>query len=119
MNGTVNATQAVNGRIGLLLDAGAPFSPGTRQVLTLRFRVLAEAALGATPLIFDDSVLPRSISNQEAQPLIAHYENGKVTIAERTDTTKEKISSSRRVPILSQRTFFTESLIRSSALFGP
>lgn len=80
MNRTLNATQADNGKLGLLLDAASPFEAGTRQIVALRFRVLADAVPGSTALTFDDDLLVRSTTNAEASFLDGVYQNGEVTI---------------------------------------
>lgn len=90
MNRTLNATQADKGKLGLLLDAASPFEAGTRQIVALRFRVLADAVPGSTALTFDDDSIVRSTTNAEASFLDAVYQNGEVTI--KRARTGDKIS---------------------------
>ena len=80
MNRTLNATDAENGRLGILLDSAAPFKAGTIHIVNLRFRILADARYGPTPLTFEDDSIARGTTNVEAQSLDAAYENGEVTI---------------------------------------
>ncbi len=83
MNRTLNATQAGKGRLGLLLSAATPFEAGTRQIVNLRFRILPNAELGATPLTFDDGSIVRSTTNAVADSLGADYQDGEVSITKR------------------------------------
>ena len=80
MNRTLNAAEADSGRLGLLLDSPSPLEARNIQIVNLRFRILAGAESGATPLTFADDSIPRSTTNANAESLDAAYQNGEVTI---------------------------------------
>ena len=116
MNGTVNATHAADGRLGLLLDAGEPFATGIRQVVYIRFRVRPDAAHGPTPITFDDETLVRSTSNIEAESLDAEYANGTVTIT-RSDAPKNVFSKVQAIGPLNEPEVTAQNLFLKQSVF--
>lgn len=83
---TVNGNQVGSGRIGILVDSSNTFAAGTRQVATFRFTINPAAPGGATPVTFGDVPVPRSISDNLGNPLMANYIPGNVTVIGSTPT---------------------------------
>lgn len=81
-NLAVNANDAANGRLGILIDSTSPFtvSPPNRQVVTVKFNVAANAPSGATAITFITSPTPISISSAIGALLPATYQIGTVTV---------------------------------------
>lgn len=84
---TVNANQAANGIVGILVDSGNSFSLSgpPRQVVKFRFNVAANAS-GSTPVTFycpsprPPGVTPCSTSDPVGNLLTAAYTDGVLTI---------------------------------------
>ena len=79
---TVNANQAANGRVGILIDSSNAFAASAppRHAVSFRFNVAAGAAGGQTPITFGTSPTPRSTSDGQGNPLPAVYTDGFVDI---------------------------------------
>jgi hypothetical protein len=79
---SVNTTQTVQGRLGLLvsLASGQRFSAGVRRVAVVTFTVAANAAAGTTPVGFGDQPISREVTNDAAGVLPANYTGGTVTV---------------------------------------
>lgn len=75
-----NANQASAGRLGVLLDSTATYTAGTRQMMVVRFDVLASAASGPSTISFGSTPTGQSISNASGALLSATYAPGTVTI---------------------------------------
>ena len=75
-----NTLQA--GRVGVVL--GLPFgvglTAGTRQLVTIRFDVAANAAGGNTPLTFGDAPVFREVSDIDANVLMSTYQPAVISI---------------------------------------
>ena len=80
-NLTCNASQAGSGRVGILLDSGAPLTAGTREIVKLTFHVVAGAAVGPTPVTFGNTPIAEGVSNAAAQSLPTTFDQtGTVTV---------------------------------------
>lgn len=79
---TVNPNQAAQGRIGVVLSlpAGQQFSAGTRQILSILFRVPANASVGSTPVGFGDQPVRREVVDANARSLSGNFIAGQVII---------------------------------------
>ncbi|MBK6724647.1 MAG: hypothetical protein IPG58_15680 [Acidobacteria bacterium] len=79
---TVNGSQALFGRIGVLVDSAGTFvsSPPARQVVTLRFTVSPTAPSVSTPITFVDAPIGRSTSDFLGNSLATAYVDGVITI---------------------------------------
>ena len=79
---TVNAQQVASGRIGVLFDSSNSFiiSPPNRQIIRLRFTILAGAAGGPSNLTFGGVPSPQSFSNGLAETIPMQWINGTLTI---------------------------------------
>lgn len=89
-----NTNQA--GKVGVVigLPPGQSFQAGTRQLLTIRFDVSANAAPGATALTFSDVPVVREVVNANAEVLETDFNNGAIDIL---GTTAANVSISGRV----------------------
>ena len=78
-----NLTQADSGRVGIALafGAGGAFTAGAQQVASISFSVAATAPAGPTPITFGDQPIVSEISDVSANPLMAAYAPGAVTVA--------------------------------------
>ncbi len=76
-----NALQAASGRLGVLVDSVNTYAPGTRQVMTIRFDVAANAPTGLVPVSFGGAPTNQSISSSLGALLAATYQPGNVNIA--------------------------------------
>jgi len=75
-----NVNQVANGRIGVLVDSVNNFAQGTRQVVTIRFNVAANAQIGLTPITFGSTPTPQSVSNVSGVLFATTYQPGSVQI---------------------------------------
>ncbi|MFZ1701430.1 MAG: cohesin domain-containing protein [Pyrinomonadaceae bacterium] len=78
----VNLNQAASGRIGILLDSNAGFtpSPPVRTLVVVTFSVLPTAPLGSTTVNFASVPAPASISDRFGNLLPTEFVNGSVTV---------------------------------------
>lgn len=78
----VNANQAAQGRIGILVDSTSSYtvSPPNRQVVTVRFDIAANAPVGASAITFVTSPTPLSVSSAAGALLPTVYQVGTVTV---------------------------------------
>lgn len=81
-NLATNPNQAATGRLGVLIDSTNPFavSPPNRQVATVTFNVLSNAALGASAITFVTTPTPLSVSSAAGALLPTVYQVGTVTV---------------------------------------
>lgn len=79
-NLALNATQAAQGRLGVLLDSTNTYAAGTRQILTVTFTVAANAAAGSYPISFGSTPTTQSVSNAQGVLLTTAYEAGNVLL---------------------------------------
>lgn len=77
---SVNANQAAQGRIGVLIDSTNTYAAGTRQVITVTFNVAANAQIGLTPITFSSSPTTQSVSSSGGTLLATVYQSGNVQI---------------------------------------
>jgi hypothetical protein len=77
----VNAKQATQGRVGLVLalGAGRTFAAGSKQLVNISFRPLA-ATSGTAAISFADQPVARGIADPAAELLAADYINGSVVV---------------------------------------
>jgi hypothetical protein len=77
----VNTSQAYAGRLGfvLALSSGSSFSPGIHELVKVAFRA-APSASGASLATLGDQLVPREVSDANANPLLATYFDGTITI---------------------------------------
>ncbi len=75
-----NTTQI--GKVGVILAMpfGEAVSAGTRQIVTIRFDVAADAPAGNTPLTFNDTPVIREVSDVDAGVLQSAFEDGNVDV---------------------------------------
>ncbi len=75
-----NTTQS--GKIGVILAMpfGTAVSAGTKQILTIRFDVAANAPAGLSPLTFSDMPVIREVSDVNAGVLQSIFEDGNVDV---------------------------------------
>ena len=80
--GDVMVNTAPSGKIGFSLDFGGATMPAgnTKQLITVRFDVAANAPLGLTPLTFGDTPAQREVSNPQAQAVPTTFTDGNVNI---------------------------------------
>jgi len=77
-----NINELASGHLGILLDGnGHTYAAGTRQMITVRFDIAANAALGTTPIGFGNSPIAESISDLNGATLSTTFTAGNVTIA--------------------------------------
>jgi hypothetical protein len=73
---------ATSGKVGVIL--GLPFgtglTPGTKQLITIRFDVAPNAPVGSLALTFGDTPVVREISDVNANILTSSFQDGVVTI---------------------------------------
>jgi len=79
-----NLTQTGSGRLGIALAyaSNQTFTAGTQQVVNISFAVAANAPAGPTPITFGDQPIVREISDVTANPLMATYTPGAVSVAQ-------------------------------------
>jgi hypothetical protein len=77
----INANQATQGRLGLVLalNANQSFAAGSKQAIQLNFRA-SPSGSGNVPLMFVDQPVPRGLSDPNASVLDADYVNATVVI---------------------------------------
>ncbi|MBS1797089.1 MAG: carboxypeptidase regulatory-like domain-containing protein [Acidobacteria bacterium] len=75
-----NTTQS--GKVGVVLAMpfGQAIAAGTKQIVTIQFNVLPNAAGGPTPLVFTDAPVAREISDVNANVLQSTFTDGAVNI---------------------------------------
>lgn len=78
----LNTNQVPQGRLGVLVDAAAPYSisPPNRQVIDVRFDIAANAPAGASPITFVTAPTPLSVSSAQGALLQTAYQVGTVTV---------------------------------------
>lgn len=71
------------GQVGVILafSPGSTIQIGTKQIVTIRFDVAANAPGGLSPLTFGDAPVIRRVSNAAAAPLAATFTDGGVNIS--------------------------------------
>jgi hypothetical protein len=77
----VNSNQAASGRVAIVLSqpvAGTSFAAGTQQIAEVTFLAIASAT--NSPVTFADSVVPRCISDANAQAVSANYVSTSVVV---------------------------------------
>ena len=82
-----NTTTA--GRVGVVLAMpfGQAIPLGTRQLVTIRFDVAANAPGGQTPLVFGDQPVFREVADTNGNPVPATFQNGNINISGPTAAT--------------------------------
>jgi hypothetical protein len=77
----INAIQATNGQLGLIMElpTGTSFSPGTRQVLKVNFQAVTTASVDSAVSLTDLPVR-REVSDTNALPVVATYSNGLISV---------------------------------------
>ena len=80
-NFAVNESQSAAGRLGVLVDATSTYDQGTRQIMTVTFKVAANAAAGVYPVSFSSTPARQGVSSVQGALLATTYETGSVTVA--------------------------------------
>ena len=75
-----NPNEAASGRLGVLVDSTNTFAMGTRQIMTIRFDVAANAPVGLTPITFGNTPTIQSVASVSGALLPATYQMGNVSI---------------------------------------
>jgi len=75
-----NLNDAANGRVGILVDSTNTYAAGTRQMITIRYNVAANAPIGLTPVTFGSVPTSQSVSNALGALLPTTYQAGNVQI---------------------------------------
>ena len=75
-----NPNEAANGRLGVLVDSTSTYAMGTRQIMTIRFDVAANAPVGSTPITFGNTPTIESVASVSGALLPATYQMGNVSI---------------------------------------
>lgn len=78
-----NISQAVSGKVGVLLDSTTAFAAGNRQMFTLRFTALSA---GTSPITFGNTPTAQSVTSPLGALLPTTYTPGNVTVAAATVT---------------------------------
>ncbi|HQZ96551.1 MAG TPA: hypothetical protein PLP21_09550 [Pyrinomonadaceae bacterium] len=81
-----NASQALIGKVGVLLDSTTAFTAGNRQMFTLKFNVASGAAPGASTITFGNTPTVQSVTTPLGAPLTTTYQAGIVNITAATVT---------------------------------
>jgi Calx-beta domain/Carboxypeptidase regulatory-like domain len=70
------------GKVGVIIafSPGSTIQPGLKQLVTIRFNVLATASSGISPLTFGDSPVIRKVSDANAVTLAASFTDGSLNI---------------------------------------
>ncbi len=70
------------GKVGVIIafSPGSTIQAGLKQLVTIRFNVLANAASGLSPLTFGDSPVIRKVSDANAVTLAASFTDGNLNI---------------------------------------
>lgn len=77
----INANQATNGRLGIILalPTDVSFSPGTRQVVKVNFQAVTAASVTSTVALTDLPV-HRDVADTNAIPLVSTYVGGTISV---------------------------------------
>lgn len=77
------------GRVGVVLAMpfGQAIPTGTRQLVTIRFNIAANAPGGQTPLIFGDQPVFREVADTNGNPVPATFQDGNINIMPPTAAT--------------------------------
>lgn len=75
-----NLTQLANGRLGILLEAPANFDQGARQIITIRFDVVANAPTGPAALGFGIAPINQRVLDSAGVSLPVAFQPGSIQI---------------------------------------
>ncbi len=77
----LNTNQAAAGKLGvaLALPAGASLGAGTMEAVLLTFGAASNAS-GMAPISFSDQPVAREVSDAQANPLLAVYDDGAILV---------------------------------------
>jgi hypothetical protein len=76
-----NVNQVANGQIGVLVGSSNAYTQGTRQIITIKFNVAANAPIGLTPITFGSTPTLQSVSSSVGGTILdATYQPGNVQI---------------------------------------
>ena len=75
-----NLNNVAQGQIGILVDSTNTYAAGTREVVTIRFNVAANATIGLTPVGFGTTPTGQSVSNAQGALLTTSFTPGTVQI---------------------------------------
>lgn len=81
------------GKVGILLDSVINYTPGTRQIISIRFNVSSTARTGLYPVTFENGPTVKSVSSNSGVLLPTIYQTGFVQIG----STSAGVSVSGRV----------------------
>ena len=76
----VNAGQVANGRMGVTITAPTAFVQGSRQLITIRFDVAANAPLGPTPISFGTTPTDQRVLDAAGALLPTTFQTGSIQI---------------------------------------
>ena len=83
----VNRNNAANGQIGIGIVRDTPVAAGSnKQILIVTFTIAAGAAAQTTPITFGNTPAQESVSDANAQPVAATFQDGAVTITRNAPT---------------------------------
>ncbi len=102
---TLIPNTAQTGKVGVVLGMpfGVALTAGTKQLVTIRFNVAANAASGQTALKFGDAPVVREISDVDANVLTSNFTDGSINIL---GPTAAEVSFGGRVATASGRGVF-------------
>jgi len=85
---SVNRNNAANGQIGIgiISFSGAVAAGSNRQILIVTFTIAAGAAAQTTPITFGNTPASESVTDANANPVPATFQNGAVTITRNAPT---------------------------------
>ena len=77
---TTNTSQAANGRLGIMVNSTSIYDQGTRQILTIRFNVAPNAAIGQTLIMFGSTPTDQRVLDAAGLLLPTTYQAGGVQV---------------------------------------
>lgn len=75
-----NLNNVAQGQIGILVDSTNTYTAGTRQIVTIRFNIAANAQIGLSPIGFGGTPTAQSVSSSTGALLTTVYTPGTVQI---------------------------------------
>ena len=75
-----NLNDVAAGRVGILVDSTNTYAAGTRQIITIRYNVAANAPIVLTPVTFGSVPTAQSVSSAQGALLPTTYQAGTVQV---------------------------------------